>query len=374
MKTILAMGQSNMVGSGLGGAWNIPASVTVWNCAGNSSSPSSGLGNAFVTPSSMAEAPFIGRNNLAVHACRYLAHELGEDIRLIVVACAGYAISNWINGAGVTGSMYARMEAVLAAAGVTKPDAFLWHQGEADAAISGSYTASWNALLSRMTADGYLDADTPIVIGELGIWQTSMNPVLRSIADASDRIALADISCFPISAGDMHFTGASLVRAGCEYARELIKLPSQFFSPTWPWNDDVYVTAPGGAPYTTSLSTPTKILLKAENGKKSLIQLGAFVADRLGVWAFSVRGCAYASGMSVMLLDEAGCVIQYIAGTGAAALGSQSPYINGEGLVALGCGDKVFLGVVVASGGSAASLDAVAATLSRMTVRYMGRD
>jgi hypothetical protein len=372
MKTILAMGQSNTVGMGTGGAWNIPSTVTVWNCAGNSSDASTGLGTAFSTPANKSAAPFIGNNNMMAHACRYLAHELGEDIRLIIVACSGFAISNWCNSAGVTGSMYARMVAVLAAAGVTSVDAFLWHQGEADATISSSYTASWNALLSHMTTDGYIASDTPIVMGELGIWQTVMNPVIRAISDASSRIGLADISCFPVNTTDLHFNGPSLVRAGCEYARELMKLPGAFYI-TPPADVLSYVAAPGSADHTIASGQATWVLVKAENGMKSLIQNGAFVADRLGVWEFSGLVCSFTYHVSLCLIDETGAVIQYLAGTGVQTSSGVNPYIDGSSTLALGFGDKVFLGVLQVTGSTISVAAVNSAWLNRMTVRFLGR-
>jgi hypothetical protein len=366
MKTILLMGQSQATGAGVGGVWGIPSTVTVWNCTGDISSATTGLGTAFVTPANMSAAPFIGKNNLGVHACRYLASELEEDIRLVIVALSGTPIESWSNPGG---AMYARMQAVLAAADVSSVDAFLWHQGEANASNPAAYPAAFSALVSRLETDGYIDDETPIVIGELGIWQTGMNPVLRSIASASPRIALADIACFPTQ-DDGHFNGSSLVRAGLEYARELMKMPGDFYSD----GDEVgpYVTAAGAADYTTSLSTPCKVLLKAENGEKSLIKAGAFEADRLGVWAFSVRGCGFNISMSLVLLDEAGSIIQFIAGTGGAASGGMNPYVDGEGIIALGKGDRVYLGILLPNGTPLTIGAKNSAWINRMTVRYMG--
>jgi hypothetical protein len=369
MKTILAMGQSNMVGAVPGGVWGIPSAVTVWNCAGDSSSATAGLGSAFVTPANMSVAPFIGKNNLAIHACRYLASELGEDIRLIIVALSGTPIEEWSNPGG---AMYARMQAVLAAAGVTYVDAFLWHQGEANAGAPAAYPALWAALLNRMETDGYINVATPIVIGELAIWQTAMNPVLRSIANADFRVSIADMSCFPVFDDNLHFNGPSLVRAGLEYARELMKIPSAFFHPSF--DTETYVTAAGAADFTTSVGVPCKVLVKAENGNKALIQGGAFQADRLGVWEFALRGCAFNTSMSLVLLDEAGSIIQFIAGTGGAASGGMYPYTNGDSVVALGKGDRVYLGILLPNGTPGTFSAKNSAWINRMTVRYLGRD
>lgn len=368
--TILAMGQSNAVGTGTGGAWSIPNTVTVWNCAADSSATNAGLGNSFVA-ATRGSAPFhsSGGNNLFVHAARYLAAELGVNIRLILVARSGFAISNW----AANGSMYLRMKAVLAAASVTKVDAFLWHQGEADFGATGAYTTAWNTLLTNMTSDGYIDASTPIVLGELIVQSASgtMNGILRAIADASDRVALADIACFPMisPADNFHFTGPSLVRAGLEYARELMKLPGAF-NHTPAETDYPYVTAAGAFAYTPTSGAFCIVRVKAENGKKSLIDSGGFVADRVGVWEFIVSGFTYRSSLSVVLLDAAGGLIQMVT----AASGAGIPHIDGSTVLALGLNDRVYMGVQQVSGSNVAIAAPASALVNRLTVKYLGRN
>lgn len=368
MITVLAMGQSNAVGWGSGGVWGIPPSVTVWNCAGNSDAGF--VGNAFVAPVYGA-APFTaGHNNMMVHACRYLATELGEDVQLILVAYGGQPIQQWSEG-----PMYGRMEAVLAAAGVDCVDAFLWHQGEANTPTHATYAAAWNTLLGKMTADGVIDADSPIVIGELANQPTApnMNAVLRSIANASDRIALADIACFTAndqSVDFSHFNGPSLVRAGLEYARELMKLPGPLHH--CPDDDKFpYVTAAGSDPYTPTTGNNCAILVKAENGKKSLISGGCFVADRLGVWQFDLSAISYTGSLNILLLDGSGALLQVVAGITTPSVS----HFDGSTVIALGKGDKVYMGIVQNAGGAAPTVtQMMSGLLNRMTVKYLGRN
>lgn len=370
-KTILAMGQSNCVGITPGGVWNIPASVKAWNCTPNNANLT-GLGNAFVTPSGPAVAPFNNGNNMMVHACRYLSAEFGEDINLILVAFEGKSISWWMNNAGVTGPMYARMAAVLAAAGVSKVDAFMWHQGEADNLAPANYATSWGNLLSRMTTDGYIDADTPIVLGETIIQNTPINTVLRGIADADARVGIADIAGFPL-ADDLHFCGPSYVRAGLEYAREMMKLPGVFSRSPAPFSD-AYVTGVCRSALTLTSSTFVKVPMKAENGKKCLFDAsGAFVADRFGVWEFSGRGCSYAQHASIALLDDTGAFLQSL-GQVMSANANYKPIVSGSTVMALGPGDKVHLGLFQSTGGTVSIPASDASLMNRLTVKYLGAE
>lgn len=370
-KTILAMGQSNCVGITPGGVWGIPSSVKVWNCTGNTTAMT-GLGNAFVT-ANQAAAPFYnGGNNMMVHCCRYLAEEFGEEINLIIVASAGKSISWWVDGAGTTGALYARMEAVLAAAGVAKVDAFLWHQGEADNAAPTGYPAAWGQLLNRMTTDGYIDAETPIVLGETIVQNTPINAVLRGIADADPRIGIADISTFPL-APDLHFSGPSYVRAGLEYAREMMKLPGPF-SREPPAFENVYVSGAGRCGLTLPSGAFVKVPLKGENGRKSLFDAnGAFVADRFGVWGFSARGCAWAQHTSLSLLDDAGAFLQSFEQMYSAS-GSYKPVVSGNVSIALGPGDKVHLGLFQATGAAVSVSIQDSSLMNRLTVKFLGAE
>lgn len=371
MLTILAMGQSNALGFGTGGVWGIPASVTVWNCAGNGNSGS--VGNAFVAPV-MGAAPFFpGKNNMMVHACRYLAAELNQNVRLILVSYGGQPISEW---SAVNGPMYTRMKNVLTAANVSSVDAFLWHQGEANTPTYATYEAAWATLIGKMTSDGYINASTPIVIGDLACQPTSpnMNAVLRGLAEASARVSIADISCFQTN--DMvvdiaHFNGISLVRAGLEYARELMKLPGAFnYTPSE--TDYPYVTAAGNTLYTATLGHVCPIRVKAENGNKTLIDSsGGFVADRLGAWEFTVSGFTNRDSLHIVLMDASGGIIQAVVGT---STDRHTSHLDGSTVLAMGKDDRAYMAVVQSSGSYAPVPALYSALLNRMTVKYLGRN
>jgi hypothetical protein len=376
-KTILAMGQSNAEGMWAGGVWGIPANVKAWNSHPNTDALT-GLGTAFVHPQTFGYYPFNidngvnSGNNMMAHACRYLANAFQEDINLLLVSRRGTPISYWCNEAGVTGTMYARMKAVLAAAGVTKVDAFLWHQGEANNPAPGVYAASFAGLLSHLTADGYIDTDTPIVIGETIIQMPGINAVLHSIADADPRIGIADISCFP-QAPDGHFSGTSLVRAGLEYSRELMKLAGPFYRAPAAF-ENVYVTGTSGAAVYLPNNTFVKIKMKGENGRKSLFNAdGAFVADRTGVWEFQGRGCAYSPHVSLSLLDDTGAYLQSL-GQFVTASSSFKPVIGGSAVMALGEGDKIFMGLYQGSGAAVSIAAPEASLFNRLTVKYLGAE
>lgn len=356
-----------MQGGGSGGVWGIPASVTVWNSTGNVDTLV-GLGNAWVAPV-IGSPPLVGTaNNSAVHAARYLAHELGQDVRLILIAKGGYAISYWTSP---TGTMYARMQAVLAAAGVTKVDGFLWHQGEADLANYATYPAAFNSLLSRMETDGYIDASTPVVIGELSAAHAQMNTALQSIAAGSLRVGIASNATYTVLAPtDLHFTGQSLVRIGLEFARELMALPGAFnYAPVAV--EFPYVAARGCAEYTTISNVPVKVLVKAEYGSKELIQNGAFVADCFGVYEFQVSGYTLSGRFGVSLLDATGAILHYI--TSSDVNGVQ--HYDGSAVVALGEDDKLYLGVMQVTGANGPVVPAAYSSLiNSLTVKYLGRN
>lgn len=365
------MGQSNAVGISAGGVWGIPSSVKAWNNTTNTAA-TTGLGTAFVTPSGPSSLPFFGGNNIMVHCCRYLSEEFGEDINLILVAFEGKSISWWMNSAGVAGLMYARMANVLAAAGVSKVDAFLWHQGEADNLAPTGYDGAWAQLISRMTADGYIDSYTPIVMGETIVQNAPINGVLRGIADADPRIGLADISTFPL-APDLHFSGASYVRAGLEYAREIMKLPGPFYREPEPF-ENVYVTGSAKTGLTLPSGCFVKVKMKAENGKKSLFDAdGAFVSDRFGVWELSGRGCAYAQHSSLSILDATGDFLQSLAQV-LSANANYKPIVSGSTVMAMGPGDKVYLGLFQSTGGTVSIPASDSSLMNRLTVKYLGAE
>lgn len=215
--TVLAMGQSNAYGNQSGGLATPFVDVTVWNNQ-NDIETTANLGTAFVAPV-LGAVPFNTAagpiNNMMVHAAKVMARIARRPVRLILVAVGGQSIDKWVNASSVKGAIYIRMQAILAAAGITSPvDVLLWHQGEADNATSGTYQTRWNNMMAALTADGVIDAGTAIAVGETAAQYTAINAVLKTIADASPRVGLARLANLGLAGDNVHFTGESLVRAG----------------------------------------------------------------------------------------------------------------------------------------------------------------
>jgi hypothetical protein len=214
MITILAMGQSNALGNQAGGPDFSSPSVPVWNSQGDIDTLVN-LGTAWV-PMQIGQQPFNTAgaiNNMMAHAANWIEITSGDTVRLILIAMGSQSIDKWTNSSGTRGALYSRMQAVLAAAGVTTPvDVLLWHQGEADNATSGTYAARWSATLSNLTTDGVIDGGTRIALGETSPSSANVLPVLRSLASASTKVAC--LSVLPCAADNIHFTGASLSESG----------------------------------------------------------------------------------------------------------------------------------------------------------------
>lgn len=360
MKTLLGMGQSNAMGWGAGGIFPASASVTVWNSTNNLMNLTS-LGSAFICPDIHA-APFVGtNNNMFYHAARNLSVLLGEDVRLIIVAAGGLAISNWEKSSG---PMYARMKAVLAAAGVTTVDAFLWHQGESDNAAPSGYTADFSALLANMTTDGYINFDTPVVVGELSAQFTSLNPILNAMAGG--RISVAPIHTFP-TVDQTHFTGPALVQAGWQYAK---KLREAFVGP-FQESDMNFVSASAYLSASFPNNTNVKIPVIPLHGDKSWVDssTGAFVAPVNGVYRFNAQGYIQGGNRTrLMLLDATGAeladAIAYDVSTLAAV-------VSGFADLDLPAGTSVFLGGRQSVGSTVCPTAQSMATYNKMSVTLL---
>jgi hypothetical protein len=231
-KTLLALGQSNMQGHEVGGAFSISGSVTAWNNEA-SRADSLVLGSSFVA-CDVNSNPFNANNNLAAHAASLIATLLSQSVRLILSARPGTLVSTWINDSGVAQQQYTRLVAVLAAASVSAVDYVLWDQGESDVAgglVSG-YANTFGLLVSRLQSDGYISASTPIVVGQMAPNWPTLNPVLETISRSSSRIAVACIGALPTVEGT-HFIGSTMPVAARRFIEALSGLDSAF-NGIWP--------------------------------------------------------------------------------------------------------------------------------------------
>jgi hypothetical protein len=211
-KIIVASGQSNMTGRGVGGAWDMPANLKLWNNENELSDSITGIGTQSIAPT-RGGVPFHGMdNNLAIQAAGFWARQISDPVRLLLSGRGGRPISDWHDGVNV-GPQLNRLLAVWGAASKPKWDYFLWHQGE-----NGTSVAGWNGMIAVLMDQGAIDADTPVVIGMLAPQFTTSNAILEQIAGADPRIRLARISDLPKEADGIHFSGPSLVTAGLAYA------------------------------------------------------------------------------------------------------------------------------------------------------------
>lgn len=366
MITILFSGQSNCVGYGMGGAWDISPLVKVWNNETNRIDLE-GLGNAWVTPDRNAAPFFEGSNNQGVQAANYLARMTGQQVRLIIVARGGESIKQWHNSI-VTGPMYARLKAILEAANVFNVDWFLWNQGSADNGYAPYYAAKWNALIAQMQADGIVWPFTPLVVSETAYGTPEINAVLRQISADDSRCGFASIGTLPTGDG-VHFTGLGLVRAGWESVYALKKTGT----PLYPYcQDGGYVAASGAGEISFAAGTLTDIPYLGRYGDLGLIQGGNFVAKKPGPHKFSVS--AYCAGWEAkaQLRDENGDWLATIASAGAEDPFGNAPMLHGEIVLNLPVGGVVRVAMNHAATTARVISAAHASGYNRLLVEHLG--
>ena len=88
---------------------------------------------------------YITENNSAAWAfCKALSIRTGRPVQLIVSAMGGQGIAQWMSGQ----TQWTKITNAITASGVTKVDAILWIQREAD--VSGDNDA-WNNYYNKFT-------------------------------------------------------------------------------------------------------------------------------------------------------------------------------------------------------------------------------
>ena len=217
-RTFLCSGQSNAVGRGTGGAWDISPLVTTWNSRNDILDATANLGDFFKVAERDTQ-PFVnGRNNMFVHACDRIARTLNEPVRMILVAKGGKPIAEWYSGGGPK-VMLQRILNVWDETGLTGPvDGFFWHQGESDGNTPyDTYKARFDAITRTLRNQGIMTATTPIIVGEGSASHTDMNAKMNRLAREDAYIECAPIKDLATSDGT-HFTGAALVNVGYIYA------------------------------------------------------------------------------------------------------------------------------------------------------------
>lgn len=217
-RTFICSGQSNAVGRGTGGPWDISPLVTTWNNQNDVLDATTNLGTTFKVAERETH-PFVNsRNNMFVHACDRIARTLNEPVRMILVAKGGEPIAQWYSS-GSPKVLLNRINAVWGVAGLAGPiSGYFWHQGESDGNTGyDTYKGRFDAMLAYMQSQGIMTASTPVVIGETSVSHTDINARLDRLARENPRIEIARIKDLPTSDGT-HFTGDALRAAGLQYA------------------------------------------------------------------------------------------------------------------------------------------------------------
>lgn len=217
----LASGQSNMKGNGVGGAFDMPSNLKIWNNQGGINTLAN-LGTAWITPTLGAEPLNLSgpANNLAVQAAALIARARPADqIRLVLVAMSSQSIVEWYDDTSLAGPMLDRTMAVLDRAGVTHLDGFWWQQGEADNAMdSATYLVNFNGIARAFRTAGLCTTSMPAIVGECAKKYTGSNANLAAVADSYSRWEIAKVAQFPTNSDTTHFTGGSLVDIGYVFA------------------------------------------------------------------------------------------------------------------------------------------------------------
>lgn len=355
VKRILYTGQSNALGRALGGIWPADPAVTFWNNR-NDLLDMTCLGSGWITPL-RSKPPFsVNYDNCpAYHFGRYLAQNIDEEVRIVLVGDGGEPISRWAK----TGVLYQRIAAIQALIGC-QFDGMVYDQGEANETTSGIWSSAFAQFLADMADDGIMPETAPVVLCTLAPRYVNMNPVIRSMG--SDRIKIADITSLPLLSDEVHFTASASADMGRIAAAQMHDLLLT------PWNHDMtvkyLVSAAGCSAVTFPNNADRKIPLAAFSGDASYIVDGSFVAKETGTHRFHSHVYTASSKTRAKLLDASGSELRYNAYSG--DVSSQIPGNHSD--IFLNIGDVVSLGAFQGSGATTSISEAIAAKYCRMSV------
>lgn len=216
---VLAMGQSNASGRAFGGDFKVNNNVKVWNNS-NGFSDLSYIGDRWILPNRNLPPFRSGRNNMMFHAVNHISRITGREVQLTLITKGGISIDNW---ATKQSPMYVRAKSILGESKSSKIDVFLWHQGEADSyGGHNSYKSKFDGMVANLKSDGILSGDVKTVFGEISInCPQQINNVYSTMVTPTQK--LARIKNLPTFDG-VHFSAASLIAAGEEYAKEYFKM------------------------------------------------------------------------------------------------------------------------------------------------------
>lgn len=223
---VVAAGQSNMTGSGVGGDLSLGGNVAAYDWV-----------NDEIIAAAYDAAPAGGeartgaaiRNNLYFPMADQLSDDLGQPVLVIAHPVSGSRIETWLESG--TGENWAELNPEVALAldhvGQTQADAFIWHQGESDYPVkTEDYKPLALELVDQVRAQDWAGDDLPFLFGELS----------RDGVNFRQNVALQELELentdpnigFVSSAGliseelsGVHFNGESLNIFGGRYFEEL---------------------------------------------------------------------------------------------------------------------------------------------------------
>lgn len=211
---ILATGQSNMCGRGVGGPSALLADprVMVWNNTNELGND----GTQFISVPDFGNPPwhYSGANNLALWFADAAAQELNEDIKLVVVCKGDTSVVDWAAG----GTMYNEIRAVYALTNLPPADVLLWHQGGSDAGMDPTYYKyMFMSAIHGLTIDSLIATDAVVIVGgNRSSAAAAINDALKGMAERHDYIMYTQQGGLNDFDG-RHFTGQSLYDFGLRY-------------------------------------------------------------------------------------------------------------------------------------------------------------
>jgi len=232
--TILAMGQSNMVGrdNTFSDTYDVNRKISAWDANAGA------WVSAEVGQEPFLEGTTTNSTNMALEIARKLEQERGhlyDEIRIVLSAQGATSINQWV-GSGTASTMYADAMTQLTNAGVGFVDLILWHQGEADQNGSGTgydtqatYLAGLDALIAQLRAEPNIGRNVPFIAGELlqgGAMSDRNDAISTLFSNADEWTGVATSQGVGDTGDNIHFNTTGLKLMGQErYWEAYLKLP-----------------------------------------------------------------------------------------------------------------------------------------------------
>ena len=233
---VVAAGQSNMLGAGVGGDFMLGTNVAAYDWV-----------NDDIITAAYDAAPAGGgartgstiRNNLYFPFADQLSDELDRPVLMIAHPVAGSRIDTWLETG--TGENWAALNPEVAAAlahvDQDKADAFIWHQGESDYPVpTAEYKDLALELVEQVRDQDWAGDTLPFLFGELsrdGV-NFAQNRAMQEIELENTDPNIGFVSSAGLVTEELsgvHFNGTSLNQFGGRYFEVLINILEGFIAP-----------------------------------------------------------------------------------------------------------------------------------------------